>query len=227
MLCTAESTKVTQASPPACDEWRRRREHARGIPPRRRHIVVARPDGRRPVSRRARFGGDIATESRPSGRTEPGLRPGAARFPSQGRASRARIPPREIPLWFEHDLLDQLQILQILDRLASAEFADTRLSMICINSFPGVDPCRGWAHLDPDQMATLLDKASAVTAQQLILARAVWAAFRSPDPRDIETFLTQNLQALPYLRAALARHLQEFPSTPNGRGGPARARARL
>jgi hypothetical protein len=134
---------------------------------------------------------------------------------------------REITLWFEHDLLDQLQILQILDRLASAEFADTRLSMICINSFPGVDPFRGLGQLDPTQMATLRDKASAVTAQQLILASAGWPAFRSPDPRDIETLLTQDLQALPYLRAALARHLQEFPSTSNGLGRTDRQLMRL
>src|SRR5258708_16946765 len=61
---------------------------------------------------------------------------------------------REITLWFEHDLLDQLQILQILDRLAGAELAGTRLSMICINSFPGVDPFRGLAHLHPPPMPT-------------------------------------------------------------------------
>src|ERR1700704_3247011 len=125
---------------------------------------------------------------------------------------------REITLWFEHDLLDQLQILQILDRLASAEYADTRLSMICVNSFPGVDPFRGLGQLDPTQMATLRDKASAVTAQQLILARAGWPAVRSPDPRDIETLLTQALQAPPFLGAAPARHLQEFPSNSHGVG---------
>jgi len=61
----------------------------------------------------------------------------------------------------------------------------------------------------------------------LILASAGWAAFRSPDPRDIETFLTQDLQALPYLRAALARHLQEFPSTSNGLGRTDRQLMRL
>src|ERR1700704_2131803 len=134
---------------------------------------------------------------------------------------------REITLWFEHDLLDQLQILQILDRLAGAELAGTRLSMICINSYPGVDPFRGLGQLDPAQMATLLDKASAVTARQLILARAGWAAFWSPDPRDIETLLTEDLQALPYLGAALARHLQEFPSTSNGLGRTDRQLLRL
>jgi hypothetical protein len=125
---------------------------------------------------------------------------------------------REITLWFEHDLLDQLQILQILDRLAGAHLAGTRLSMICINSFPGVEPFRGLGQLEPAQMATLLDKVSAVTAPQLDLARDGWAAFRSPDPRDIETFLTRDLRSLPYLRAALDRHLQEFPSTSNGLG---------
>src|ERR1700730_6743923 len=42
---------------------------------------------------------------------------------------------REIMLWFEHDLLDQLQILQLLDWFACAQMGDIRLSMICINAF--------------------------------------------------------------------------------------------
>jgi len=106
-------------------------------------------DGRRPVSGRSRSGGDIATESRPSGRPNLGhdqvLRDFRLRDEHLASASRYR----EIILWFEHDLLDQLQILQILDRLAGAEFASTRLSMICINSYPGVDPFRGLGQLDP------------------------------------------------------------------------------
>jgi hypothetical protein len=134
---------------------------------------------------------------------------------------------REITLWFEHDLLDQLQILQILDRLAGADLAGTRLSMICIDSFPGIDPFRGLGQLDAAQMATLLGKVSAVTAQQLELARDGWAAFRSPDPRDIETMLRRDLRPLPYLGAALDRHLQEFPSTSDGLGRTDRQLLRL
>ncbi|HYE88526.1 MAG TPA: hypothetical protein VEA16_19325, partial [Vicinamibacterales bacterium] len=43
-----------------------------------------------------------------------------------------------------------------------------------------------------------------------------WAAFRSPDPRTIETMLRSDTSALPFLAAALARHLEEFPSVRDG-----------
>src|SRR5262249_36616512 len=125
---------------------------------------------------------------------------------------------REITLWFEHDLLDQLQLLQLLDWFARSGIADTRLRMICINTFPGIEPFRGLGQLDAAQMATLIDKALPVTAAQLSLASDGWAAFRSHDPRDIETFLRRDLRPLPYLEAALRRHLQEFPSSSNGLG---------
>jgi hypothetical protein len=44
-------------------------------------------------------------------------------------------------------------------------------------------------------------------------ASRAWAAFRSPDPREIGSV---RAQALPFLEAALRRHLQEFPWTIDG-----------
>ena len=49
-----------------------------------------------------------------------------------------------------------------------------------------------------------------------MLARAAWAAFRSPDPTAIEQVLATDTSALPYLAAALERYLEEFPSTRDG-----------
>ena len=53
----------------------------------------------------------------------------------------------EVVLWFEHDLYDQLQILQILDWLADLDLGSTRLSMICIDAFPGIEPFYGIGQL--------------------------------------------------------------------------------
>ena len=124
----------------------------------------------------------------------------------------------EITLWFEHDLLDQLQILQLLDWFSNIDLIDARLNMICIDTFPGVVPFRGLGQLGAAQIATLVGKKSPVTTRQLNLAKDGWTAFRSSDPRDIETFLAQDLWPLPFLQAALRRHLQEFPSVSNGLG---------
>jgi hypothetical protein len=55
-----------------------------------------------------------------------------------------------------------------------------------------------------------------VTDAQSQLASAAWSAFRSPDPTAIERLLRGDCSALPFLAAALGRHLQQFPSVENG-----------
>ena len=121
-----------------------------------------------------------------------------------------------VVLWFEHDLLDQLQLLQLLDWFAHTELGDTKLELICINDFSGIEPFRGLGQLDAKQIASLYDQRSPVTGKQLDVARAGWSAFRAPDPKHLLIFLEGDLTPLPFLRAALMRHLEEFPSSQTG-----------
>lgn len=119
-------------------------------------------------------------------------------------------------LWFEHDLLDQLQILQLLDWFAQTDLGGTRLEMICIGAFPGIDPFRGIGQLDTGQMTSLIEHRQPVTAAQLNLAKAGWGSFRSSNPLDLESFVAGDLRHLPFLHAALTRHLEEYPSSQTG-----------
>ena len=124
----------------------------------------------------------------------------------------------EVVLWFEHDLYDQLQIGQILDWLAGQDRGATRLTMICIDRYPGVEHFCGLGDLTPEQIAPLFETRQPVTQTQLDLAAALWQAFRHPDPTAIETLLKTDTSALPFMDAALRRHLQQFPSVENGLG---------
>src|ERR1043166_7065379 len=45
---------------------------------------------------------------------------------------------RQVVLWFEHDLYDQLQLIQILATLATQP--ETASGLIGIDSFPGIQP---------------------------------------------------------------------------------------
>jgi hypothetical protein len=122
----------------------------------------------------------------------------------------------EVTLWFEHDLYDQLQLLQLLDWFAGRDLGATRLRLICIGSFPGRPRFGGLGELTAVELASLSPVRHAVTAGELRLARAAWAAFRAPDPAGLVTLLDDDTAAMPFLRAALLRHLEEFPSTENG-----------
>ena len=100
--------------------------------------------------------------------------PSAARQGFQQRDDQLRDANRydEVVLWFEHDLLDQLQILQLLDWFLGVDFDRTKLAFICIDRFDGVPDFRGLGNLTPEQVATLWDVRRPVTRDQLDLARA-------------------------------------------------------
>jgi hypothetical protein len=114
----------------------------------------------------------------------------------------------EVVLWFEHDLYDQLQLAQLLDFFAAAERGETRLTLVCGPEYLGPST--------PERLATRFGERAAVTDEQLALGRAAWAAFRSPDPRAVAARVMTEMPGLPFVRTALIRHLEQFPSTRNG-----------
>jgi RNA polymerase sigma factor (sigma-70 family) len=130
----------------------------------------------------------------------------------------------ELVLWFEHDLFDQLNLIQLLSFIHAHVPASKPVSLICIGSFPGRPDFKGLGELNADELASLLGTRQAVNEAQYALAEEAWRAFRSPTPEAIEAFLRTDTSALPFLSAALARFLQEYPWT---RDGLARSERRL
>jgi hypothetical protein len=114
----------------------------------------------------------------------------------------------EVVLWFEHDLYDQLQLLQLLDWFAGRDLGTTRLSMICNAEYLGAATADRLRELFPDRRP--------VSATEQDLGRKAWTAFRSSNPSALTDLLGQDTSTLPFLRGALLRHLQQFPSARNG-----------
>jgi hypothetical protein len=109
----------------------------------------------------------------------------------------------EIALWFEHDLYDQLQLIQILDRVRGRD-----VSLICTDRYLGPMTAR--------ELAALWPKRHAVSETEYAVASRAWRAFCSPDPTEIEQVLSSDTSALPFLAGALRRHLQQFPAVESG-----------
>jgi hypothetical protein len=122
----------------------------------------------------------------------------------------------ELVLWFEHDLFDQLNLVQLLDWVRERQSVSGTVSLICIDRFPGRPRFKGLGELSPAELATLLDVRQPVGPAQFELASRAWRAFRDPDPRRLAELIASDTTALPFLAAALARHLEEFPSTRDG-----------
>lgn len=114
----------------------------------------------------------------------------------------------QIRLWFEHDLYDQLQLLQVLDWFAENPPASGKLSLICTDNYLG--------RCSPEKLAALQQFEQPVTKQQLKLAQTAWAAFRKDSPESWFSLLSQDTSALPFLHGAVLRMLEEYPSRHNG-----------
>jgi hypothetical protein len=124
-------------------------------------------------------------------------------FENRDAAFRRAGEHDEIVLWFEHDLYDQLQLIQVLDGLA--ELRGPPISLVCEAEYLG--------NMAPERAAELFALRNPVTRRHLQEGRAAWAAFRSPDPRALQNLRTTSL---PFLAAALRRHLEEFPWASDG-----------
>jgi hypothetical protein len=122
----------------------------------------------------------------------------------------------EIVLWFEHDLYDQLQLIQILDWFYERHREATKLSLICIGEFTGINPFHGLGQLNTQQMASLFPLRHAVTRKEIFTAHYAWQSFTSANALDLNDLLENDLKPLPFLHASLRRHCEQYPSTFNG-----------
>jgi hypothetical protein len=114
----------------------------------------------------------------------------------------------EVVLWFEHDLFDQLQLIQLLDWFASHDAGSTKLSLIQSDTYLG--------SLTGVELLALMPSRQNVTTQQLALGHQAWHAFCIPNPSTLAGMAGQDFAALPWLASALRRFLEEYPSTRDG-----------
>ena len=91
----------------------------------------------------------------------------------------------EYVLWFEADLYDQLQITEILARLADLGVPAECITLICIGEHAGIARFGGLGELTARQLRelTLTNACARLTPAALELATRAWAAFRAPTPR--------------------------------------------
>jgi hypothetical protein len=122
----------------------------------------------------------------------------------------------ELVLWYEHDLFDQLNLLQLLTWIRHHLPETTPVTLICIGEYPGRPDFKGLGELRAEELAPLLDARQPVTGAQYALAERAWQAFRSPTPQALDTLRSSDTSAMPFLSAALTRFLQEYPWTRDG-----------
>ena len=121
-----------------------------------------------------------------------------------------------VVLWFEHDLYDQLQLIQILAGLPDLP---TRVELICIGTFPGRPDFAGLGELEPERAREPVAgahrghaRARPPRPRRVGRRCAATTRARSPAPPPRPT------SACPTSRRRSSRLLEELPGTRDGLG---------
>jgi hypothetical protein len=109
----------------------------------------------------------------------------------------------EVVLWFEHDLFDQLQLLQTLASLEELDLEPGRVAVVQTDHY--------LANMTVDEVFPLFPKRRTATAAIFKSARRSWDRFTSPSPADLFAAAGEDAIGLPFLRPALQRLCEEFP----------------
>jgi DNA-binding transcriptional MerR regulator len=126
---------------------------------------------------------------------------------------------RTVVVWFEHDLYDQLQLLDVL-ALAAGTAASPEL--IVIGAFPGKERFTGLGELTAPELETLWPRRIVGGPAALAAATAIWEAFRADDPTGLAEWAGREEPELPFVGPALLRLLEELPASTNGLSGTER-----
>jgi len=127
----------------------------------------------------------------------------------------------ELVLWFEPDLYDQLQLMQVLARLARRGEPLPRVSIAPADCLLGPLP--------PENFPALYESRRLLDANDMSIGAEAWEAFTADTPdtllavttrldgqRSTRTYADDPAIRLPYLTSALRRVLEEFPDTQAG-----------
>lgn len=112
-----------------------------------------------------------------------------------------------VELWFEHDLADQLQLLQALDALSEVAARPPVLVLVAR------------AHLGPlpaERLASLAARLRPADDGTFEDAARRWAAFREASPVDLAAYAAVDTERLPFVEDALRRALEELPRPGDG-----------
>ncbi len=109
----------------------------------------------------------------------------------------------EVVLWFEHDLFDQLQVLQVLTSLEELELEPGRISVVQSDHY--------LANMTVDEIVPLFAKRRTATPAIFKSARRTWERFTSESPTDLYAAAGEDAIGLPYLRSAFRRLCEEYP----------------
>lgn len=125
------------------------------------------------------------------------------KFKSRDKKLEAAASYEELVLFFEHDLYDQLQLLQILELLHKDIHRPSRMTIAHPPTYIG--------HCTPEMLMASYESRVEIPLAIFELGSAVWRAFTAESPEELGELLSIEEPALPHLPEALRRLAEEYP----------------
>jgi len=122
----------------------------------------------------------------------------------------------EVVLWFEHDLYDQLQLLEVCVNLQPHFETLQQLSIICIDAHPDVPFFHGLGNLTPQMLLDLFPQRQPLSKAQLDQCADIWSAFTAATPEALAHLANNPIAGWPYMEKALRRFCCEYPALETG-----------
>ena len=123
---------------------------------------------------------------------------------------------KQIVLWFDACLFDQSMLPHILTCMRHRNI--NKAELLCVDSFPGIEPYNGLGQLQPSQMASVYDQRRQITEEQFQFANIVDTAFANQDQNLFSELSRMTDVPIPWIPAAVRRWLQEQPDPETGLG---------
>jgi len=133
----------------------------------------------------------------------------AAEFAARDAILRRHAEFDTVEFWFEHDLYDQLQLIQVLS-FFSDESRTEGLILVQADDFLGRQTA--------ETILRFADRARTLGVDDLDLADLLFADLAMPTPEPIIRRLDEPADALPFAAPAMHRFLEELPSPQSGLG---------
>ena len=114
----------------------------------------------------------------------------------------------ELVLFFEHDLYDQLQLIQVVALLNKEIDRPERVSVVHPPGFIG--------YCTPDELQASFENRRQLRTEAFSIVSEIWEAFTAESPEKLEALLNGGIsddstEAFPHIASGLLRLAQEYP----------------
>jgi len=122
----------------------------------------------------------------------------------------------EVVLWFDSGLNNQLQLMQIVNWFSSQNSKHVIISIVSVSRLPDVVGFVDFALLNEQQLEKLHKRRSELTNSQVSICQMAWQCITSTNPTNLLKFFPRDMSSMPFLKNAILRFVQQYPSKNNG-----------